>query len=372
MEGIIDNYNFKEMEAQKYYAPKAGDTNAAAEAKNLIYSGDWYGSRKYDGFFSKFVKDEDGKMFLLSRSRGVDGNFSEKIDKVPQLKYFFDKVPNGTCFLGELYIPNREGSNEVTKLLGSLTPKAITRQSKEEDKIHFYVFDCLALNGKSLMKLSALERFKVINEMHLATAKETNLPYVEFAYYVTGSELWNLLQDTLSAGGEGIVITNKNAIYNPGKRSKKSTRKVKRELSETIDCFFTGRIAPPTKLYTGKEIETWKYWFNEATEEKVEDELYYEYSVKGEPYTPVTRSWFKGYAGSLEIGVMRGEEVYPLGYISGLPDEIKENWKDHVHEVVEVGAMQWTDDGKLRHGRVVSYRKPEDKSWTECTFDQIR
>lgn len=365
MEGFIDGYNFKEMEAMKYYAPKAGDTKAPAEAKSKIFSGEWLGTRKMDGYFAKFVKDEDGNMFLLSRSRGVDGNFSEKIDKVPQFMPFFNELPNGTCFLGELYIHGREGSNEVTKLLGSLTPKAIARQAKEEDKLHFYIFDCLAYNNKSYINLKASERFKFIN----CFIDDHN--YIEFAWYESGEELWGTLQEILASGGEGMVITYKDAIYEPGKRSKKITLKVKKELSETIDCFFTGKVAAPAKYYTGKEIDTWKYWINEVTGEKFEGDYAGKF-INDNHYAAITKSYFKGYAGSLEIGVLDGDTVIPLGYISGLPDEIKENWKDHIHEVVEVGAMQWTDDKKLRHGRIVSYRKPEDKSWKECTIDQIK
>lgn len=366
MIGYIDGYNFKEMEAMKYFAPKAGDPKAPQEAKNRIFSSEWMGSRKYDGYFAKFVKDEDGNMFLLSRSRGVDGSFGEKIDKVPQLIPFFENLPNGCCFLGELYIPGREGSNEVTKLLGSLTPKAIARQTKEEDKIHFYIFDVLAYNNISFMKKPAKERFEFVTN-------SDNVVYVEFAHYETGEKLWNTLQDVLASGGEGIVITHQDALYSPGSRSKKVTLKVKRELSETIDCYFTGRAAAPKREYSGGYIETWEYWIDSHTDERLPvGSHYYEAFMEGKPYMAVTKPYYYHWAGSLEIAVRNGELDYSLGYIGGLPDEIKANYKDHIHDVVEVGAMQWADESctRLRHGRIVSYR--DDKDWIECTIEQIK
>lgn len=364
MTGYIDNFNFKEMEAMKYYAPKAGDPKAPQDAKNKIFSGEWLGARKMDGYFAKFVKDEDGNMFLLSRSRGVDGSFGEKIDKVPQLMTFFESLPNGCCFLGELYIPGHEGSNEVTKLLGSLTPKAIARQSKEEDKIHFYIFDVLAYNGISFMKKPAHERFEFITS-------SDNVLYVEFAHYETGKTLWNTLQDILASGGEGIVITYQNALYSPASRSKKATLKIKRELSETIDCYFTGRVGAPRREYSGGYIETWEYWVDATTDERLPiGSHYYEAFMEGKPYMAVTKPYYLHWAGSLEIAVRDGDIDFSLGYIGGLPDEIRANYKEHIHDVVEVGAMQWTEDHMLRHGRIVNYRT--DKPWYECTIDQIK
>lgn len=365
MEGYIDNYNFKELEAMKYYSPKAGDPKAPDEARSRIFSGEWIGARKMDGYFSKFVKDEDGNMFLLSRSRGVDGTFGEKYDKVPHLHSFFESLPNGSCILGELYFPTHEGSNEVTKVLGSLTPKAIARQ--KDDPIHLYIFDILAFGGTSLMSCPIIERVTSLYRM----SEDYNDTYIEYAYYEEGEELWNTLQDILASGGEGIVITNKNALYTPGARSKKATLKIKKELSDTIDCFFTGRAAAPTREYNGNSIETWQYWINNLTDERLpEGNHYYEAFHEGNPYMAVTKPYYYHWAGSLEIGVLDGDNVHSLGYISGLPDEIKANYKDHIHDVVEVGAMQWTDDRLLRHGRIVSYR--DDKNWTECLISQIK
>jgi len=31
-----------------------------------------------------------------------------------------------------------------------------------------------------------------------------------------------------------------------------------------------------------------------------------------------------------------------------------------------------TEDGRLRHGKVLSFRSPEDKIWSDCTYDQIK
>ena len=142
----INGVDFHEVEAQKYWTfPKSYKGDPKEETRNMIFSGDYIGSRKMDGAFYKFIKDENGNMELLGRSRSVSGDFLNKIEWVPHLMPFFESLPNGTCFLGELYFPNNEGSNKVTTIMGCLKEKAIARQ--EKTKLHYYIFDCLAIDG---------------------------------------------------------------------------------------------------------------------------------------------------------------------------------------------------------------------------------
>ena len=69
----IDNIDFHELAPQKYWSfPQSYTGNAKEETRNMIFSGDYIGSRKMDGAFYKFVKDMDGNMELLGRSKGVN------------------------------------------------------------------------------------------------------------------------------------------------------------------------------------------------------------------------------------------------------------------------------------------------------------
>lgn len=365
MRGFIDNFDFKEMEAMKYYAPP---NNWTAEKKkdtatSRIFSGEWMAAEKYDGYFIKIVKDEDGEIMALTRSRGVDGEYPNKISHIPHLMPFFDELPNGTCFLGELYLPSKPGSKNITTILGCLPDKAIARQEKGE-KLHLYIFDVLAFQGKSYMKIEAEDRFDELNAFSRAYPNE----YVDWALYYEGKELWTKLQEVLAEGGEGMVIINKNSLYQPGKRSTKVSLKIKKELQETIDCFFTGKAAPPTKVYTGKEIETWEFWQDMRTEEKLVGKYFDKYE-NGEAYIPLTKTYFNGWAGSLEIGVMRNGEIVPIGWLSGLTDEIKANFRDYAGRCIEVSAMELDDEtNSLRHGRFIQFR--DDLNRNDCTYEK--
>lgn len=361
---MINGIDFHSLEAQKYWSfAKSYKGDPKTEAQNMIFSGDYVGSRKMDGAFYKFIKNDDGSMELIGRSKSVSGDYLNKIDWVPQFHSFFNSLPNGTCLLGEVYFPNKEGSSNVTTIMGCLKDKAIARQEKG-DKLHYYVFDVLAYNGISLYQKNIEYRIKYLIDYVRLHRDE----YVEIADYLEGKELWNHLQEILSIGGEGIVITKKGTCYQPGKRPARQTLKVKKELQETIDCFFTGHATAPTKEYTGKEIETWQYWLNERTDEKLNGEYYKEY-FNGAPLIPITKPYFNGWAGSLEIGVIKNDKVVPIGYLSGLSDEIKANYKDYKGKVIEVGAMEVLETGGLRHAKMLNFRP--DLTIKECTWEKI-
>ena len=172
--------DFHNLEPQKYWTFGASaKVDPKVEAKNMIFSGEYIGSRKMDGAFYKFWKDENGNMELLGRSKGVGGDYLNKIDWVPHLHSFFNELPNGTCLIGEIYFPNNEGSHNVTTIMGCLKDKAIARQNAGE-KLHYYIFDVLAWSKQSFLEETAQDRFNFLNTIkHSYNISE----YVEFAHY---------------------------------------------------------------------------------------------------------------------------------------------------------------------------------------------
>lgn len=358
---IIDNVNFNEADAERYWSfPKTFKGDPKEETKNMILSGTYLGARKMDGAYYRFIKDMEGNMTLQGRNKGVSGEYLDKIDHVPHLMNFFSELPNGTCLLGEIYFPNNEGSSEVTKIMGCLTPKAIERQEKG-DKLHYYIFDIWALDGVSYMNKACQDRFEELN----TCARIYEDSYVRWARYYEGNELWIHLQTILANGGEGIVMTKKGTVPQPGKRPARKTLKVKKELADNIDCFFTGRFSSPTRLYSGKEIRTWRYWENLRTGEKMEGE-YFECYHNGDAIEPVTKPYFNGWAGSLEIAVLKDGAVMPIGFLSGLVDEIKAQPGAMKNKCIEVAAMEVLPTGGIRHGKLNQFRpdlNPEDCTW---------
>lgn len=360
---LINGIDFENLEAEKYWSwPSSFKGDPKEETRNLIFSGNYLGARKMDGAYYRFIKDMDGNMRLQGRSKSVNGGYLDKLDHVPHLMNFFNELPNGTCLLGEIYFPNNEGSSNVTTIMGCLTDKAIARQEKG-NKLHYYIFDVWAFDGESWMDKKCEDRFDELNALFRAYPNE----FVEWAQYYEGKELWTQLQTILASGGEGIVMTKKGTVPQPGKRPARKTLKVKKELAENIDCFFTGRATSPTRMYTGKELETWKYWVRLRDNQKLEG-LFYENYKNGEAIEPVTKPYFNDWAGSLEIAVLRDGVETPIGFLSGLSDEIKANPKDMRHRCIEVAAMEVLPTGGIRHGKLKQFRP--DLTYLDCTFEK--
>lgn len=369
MKGYIDNIDFVELEPMKYWSFGASTSMEARRdtIRNAIFGGDYIGSLKVDGFYQRLVKDEDGNCFMIARSRNVKGEVVDKYEWVPQLHSFMDSLPNGTCFLSEAYIPNAEGSKNVTSILGCLKDKAIFRQ--QTTPLHFHIFDCMAFDNKSLLDTEYEKRVAYVNNAHL---KYDNNEYVHFTSFYVGEALWGVLQSYLAEGREGMVIMRKDAKVYQKRTPARVSIKIKKELQDTIDCFFTGRAMPPTRDYSGKEIGTWKYWEDIRTGEKFEGELENDYS-KGRAIRPVTKSYFYGMVGSLEIGVYDdNHEVIGIGYLSNLTEEIKLNPNDYTFKPLEVTAMQLDTSNPmptLRHGKLLGFRT--DISIEDCTLSKF-
>ena len=378
MKGYIDGTNFFNLDIMKYWSfPNSWDIDKKKTTVNQrIFSNEWLGAQKRDGAFYLFCKDEDGNMCLRGRSKSVSGEYLDKIDWVPQFKQFFCALPPGTCFIGELYLPSNEQAKSTTSIMNCLREKAIKRQEKEP--LHYYIFDVLAWDNMSWLDVSAGERFDSLDGFSKAYPFEN----VEWAEYYKGQELWNQLQSLLADGYEGVVITREDALYQPGKRPSKDTLKIKKELQETIDCIVIG-ANNPTTVYTGKEIESWPYWFDEYMNKKIlrndtkefeeTGTTTYKLYLDGGPVVPVTKNWFYGWAGSLKLGVYKDGQLVVIGNLSGITDEVKEHWKDYVGRVCTITAMEIMDNAQggkgLRHPKLVSFR--DDIEPTDCTWEKI-
>jgi ATP-dependent DNA ligase len=199
--------------------------------------------------------------------------------------------------------------------------------------------------------------------------------YVKKADYLKGEELWNKYGEILASGGEGIVITKLGSVPEPGKRTARKTLKCKMEIEQTIDAFVDGSFRESTYNYNGDYIESWSYWINETTGEKFDTCKYKEYS-NGEPYTAISKGYYYGWPSAISFSLMKDGKPKHIGYISGITEEIKEqfvkNPEEIIDKVAEISAMEIEhigEDYSLRHAKIIQWRK--DKTKEDCEWSQV-
>ena len=365
----INGYDFWNLNPERYWAPTK-NTNLKELVNNAIFSGEYVGSRKVDGQWLMIIKDENGNLYARPRNESINGGYPNKIDWIPHIKKEFEKLPNGTVLLGEIYFDGNEGSRKVTTIMNCLKEKAIQRQEKG-DKLSFYIFDILAYN-KTFIKDWSLES-RVIELKALSEWFKS--PYIKYATFYEGEELLDYIAYCREQGWEGVVLQRKDGIYEPGKRPARKSIKVKKELDKEVDCFLTGNYKEATWEYKGSDVENWKFWFDLKNNQKKEG-LFYEDFQHGAPIEPISKGAFFGWAGSVEIGVVKGEEIIPIGWISNVTEEVKkgivEDNSSWARRVVKINAMDIEDDTKrFRHARIIEWRNPEDMSWKDCTFEKV-
>lgn len=368
MKGYINNVDWINIEPMKYWS----FTNSTPQekrkeiVKNAIFSLDYIGALKIDGYYQRLIKDEDGNCFMIARSKNVNGDPVNKIEWVPHLNNWLNSLPNGTCLLCECYLPNNEGSNKITTILGCLKEKAIERQ--KNNPLNFYIFDVMAFNGQNFLNTPFIQRINYLNKI----SNDFTSKYVQYAQYFEGQELWEHIQDYLSKGREGVVIMKKDAIVYQKRTPARVSIKVKKELQESLDVVILD-ANPPTRLYNGKEILIWEYWENTRTGEKLKGEYYKEYN-NGAPVEPVTKNYFFGWAGSLVIGARKDDKLVAIGSLSGLTEEVLANWKNYKGKVAEITGMQiFNETYGIRHPKLICFRPDltaRDTDWYRIFGDK--
>ena len=358
---------------EKYWAMPASYSQEKKKAliESSIKSNAYIASLKKDGNMCRFVK-VNGELHYQSRNVSVKtGMFTDKIEYVPHLNETLKKLPDDTVLIGELYY-HGGNSDSVGTILRCTAKKAIERQKGEYGWMYYYIHDCWYIGGKDLTHMGYEDRIKIVKRLYDKILKENE--YIEVPTYAkTPEQIHTLLDYALLHDEEGIVMVKRASIVEPGKRPAWKTLKVKKELQQEIDCFTTGNYKEATELYTGKELETWEYWEDLKSGELTFGKLY-DKMVSGAQIAPITKNFYYGWASSIELGWFNSNgEVETLGYVSGVPDDIKEdivkNNDKYKLKPCTVTAMELTKDGHLRHPKFKGFR--DDLPIEDCLKSKV-
>lgn len=332
-------------------------------------NGEYFLEEKIDGAFYQFVKTPNHSYLFGRTVSRKTGLLTEKGANVPHIMGALSSIPADTVIVGEIYVPGGT-SKDVTSIMGCLPEKAIARQ--KDNPIHFYLHDITFYNGEDVTALGAEDRYDLLHKLW----DECGLAqygFLRLAEKVT-ENLEQTISDILARGGEGAVLKKKDAPYTPDKRPAWSTVKIKQ--MDSIDLVCMG-FCPPTKEYTGKELEKWEYW--ETLGGNLYQGKYLDengYATIRTPMLPVTKYYFYGWYSAIKIGAYDDNgTLVELGTVSsGLTDEMKQSMSEnpifYIGMVVSLDCMSISKESKtLRHPVFKCFR--DDKNPEECKISEI-
>ena len=370
----MNNY-FNETEINKYFPNakmipsmdvwKIPEHKIHSEFPRICNGNDYFLEIKKDGYWYEFEKTKDGNCYLFSRNVSTSNNLlTEKSKNVPHIiKYLNELLPAGTIIVGEIYYPGKE-SKDVTKIMGCLPDKAIDRQ--KDNLIHYYIHDILMYKNIELIKLKAIERYRILSKILNKDRPE----YIELAQ-AWEDNLQDRTAEALDSGEEGVVLKRKDAPYTPDKRPAWDTIKVKKV--DTIDAIIISTLEP-TKYYQGSSIEDWIYW--EVSPNHYKEGNYFQQSIKDSNIKPITKPFFKKWKTAISIGAYdENGKIIEIGSVSsGLTDEMRENLakcpENYIGKVCEIQCMEKnTSDHTVRHPFFKRIR--EDKDAEKCLIKDI-
>lgn len=370
---LVNPYDFKVLAPQLVH-------KEPNDVGKMLSRGHWLGSIKYDGFYSRIVKEE-GQAHLFSRNVSRKTKFyNDNIDKVPWLKSWVEEDwPDGTDVICEVYYPDlAKTSKDITSILGALPEKAIARQEGEYGHLHFWAHDMLKYNGEWLDKKPYEQRYSDLCVQFDIERKPIPEFQVAGCYDSVYIDLEKKAHELIYDGYEGMVIRNADQPFFAGQRKKNIMFKIKKsENDQDIDMVITG-FEDPKMTYDGKELSTWRYYMKRTPDGSVKMPIgnhYKEYLANQDNIVPVTKPYYLGWIGSFLLGAYDDDgNLKTVGKVSsGLTDRIKEEASRlpdrYLGRVVTLGCMSKDNEAmSLRHPYMISFNpKPAE----DCKLSDI-
>lgn len=173
------------------------------KADKMLSSPDWTYEPKWDGF-RVLASIRDGHVRLVSRNGHSFTNLFGPVSNA--LKGF----PVSILLDGEVIVINDKGQPDFEALQARLRP----RNGKLPGHLCFLVFDCLHVNGHSLLNRPLEERQAVLWELQHALQCDA----VKLTEGFPAEKSKRLMKACAMMGLEGVVMKKKGSVYRPGFR----------------------------------------------------------------------------------------------------------------------------------------------------------
>lgn len=206
------NSEKKNVAIQKFIKPML-----ASPKKEIFNNPGWIFEFKWDGY-RMIASVSNGKVKTFSR------NGTSFTNRFRILSDSLQTIPHDVILDGEVVALNKEGAADFQALQNY--------PENNWERIHYYVFDLLFLNGYSTMDLLLTERKSLI------PAIIENCSHVFYCEEIEGMGI-TYYQQALEQGMEGVVAKKMDSVYIPGFRSKDWLKIKARETTEALICGYT-------------------------------------------------------------------------------------------------------------------------------------
>jgi len=187
--------------------------------------GDYWYELKWDGIRA-LVSIDEGEIVIRSRNqRDITAQFPEL--QIPEEAF---RVSGG-LFDGEIVCFDGEGRPDFKRVVSRLhhTSEGTIRRAAERHPAYCYLFDCLYLDGRPLIRDPLVRRRDWLED---AVRKHTSYRVSEVME--DGEAFFEAVR---GMGLEGIVAKDPGGAYQPGKRT---TSWIKVKVRQTEDCLIIG------------------------------------------------------------------------------------------------------------------------------------
>lgn len=222
-----------------------------ADSAKRVPVGEYYYEVKWDGIRALIYLNE-GQLRIYSR------NLNDITDQFPELNVPEEAFRiNNAIFDSEIVCLDADGKANFKKVIKRLMSKKNFEYESRRTPAYCYLFDCLYLDGRSLMEdPQERRRWWLVDSVRKGV---TNFRISESVD--DGKELFKAAKQL---GIEGVMAKLKDARYIPGKRS---DAWIKVKVKETMDCVIIG--------FTRGEGERERYFGSLQLAEDSGDDLIY-------------------------------------------------------------------------------------------------
>lgn len=215
------------------------------------HSDEWYAQRKINGMRFILIINPDGSTHMTSRSKSVKTfRFNELDGRVLGLLNIKSPFSGRVVLDGEIIMPKAEiklpsgvetkSTLQSTVALMHMNVDQALELQREYGSLVFNVFDIIKLDGESTEKLPYEERAELVYTTVETLIKENpNIALEAVPVVKDYKDAWELFEEFVGRGEEGIILKNRKAPYEQGRRTK-GQFKVKAFV--TVDAFITGFV----------------------------------------------------------------------------------------------------------------------------------